>query len=61
MLLLEDDVLLFRLKGFLWPLKVWFSDEVAAALEPALALVLALGLGLEVALRGVPPACSIYG
>lgn len=43
LLVLEDDVLLFRLKGFLWLLlTALFSDEVAETLEPALALVLVL-------------------
>lgn len=51
LLVLEDDVLLFRLKGFLWLLlTALFSDEVAETLEPALALVLVLEV-----------ACNIYG
>lgn len=51
MLLLEDDVVLFRLKGFLCRFTLWFSDEVVAE-----AAALALALGVE--LRGVPPDCS---
>lgn len=40
---MEDEVELFRLKGFLWPLTLWLSDEVAA-------------VELELRLRG---ACGI--